>query len=879
MQQRWLAQEINGAMFARDLQKLEDGKLSIHEAQTLFIDYAVSFMEKGDLRKSMFNTVKNITKVGDANWNHALVVIGNQIEARKRSEQIQMASKLVKKLDKKVLNSEVKAAYDKLLKGKSLTKMRSATEVKLNDTVKALVLRDDAGIATPTEIRKLAEAEERLANNPIQNLTLQELRDLNNQLSELVLRDKQIAEEIEEFGRTRRENVNEQVAESTGAFARNKIDSTLKALESNIKNQKIQNLIIESRKAIQGSALWDLNVEYMAELMGEAGQVIKDTVIKPLVEGKIVSKEWKFDSVDEFSKILKDSKMNLKGWSDLEFGGIFGAIKDKDVKKVELYIGSTKQTVSLTYDEAANFMRVARDEDGFNSLVGGGLKRKQNRTVKEEYKMTADDVFEMLKNIPEEVRQYAFEVGDAYFNDYELNKLNKLGNKLLGHEIATEGETYTHLKKDFDDIEGNDEQYGSVKEILNRSGHNGVTPGSLKSKQIASELNKVGGEAIADKLSKSIALEMSSASAGRFSDLEKKIGAVRGAYTVGKLGLRLGSAVVQNTSSLLYGTTVENNATAARVMAHLPIATAKSTSLLIKNKFNVEKAYSEMTEHSPEMRERLQSGFAIDITENSSAADVKRFLATHTGDPDVASKLVRTLSPETAMGMIRMFDAKAMYEGWELAKKEAEIEGYTEGTQEYWDFVEERHNEFTRKTQPTFDNFDKTGFQGAPGLRNVLMFASFRSKLWQVIRKGTYELTHGDPIKGAATLATVVAVQGLSDIMKQAWRAAQGKETPEDEEWIITEVNNLLRSNVLFGAMLSELVIPALDEALGTNTKLYQDKSFIQDIQRDMKNLANAIKTGDDERKKKAIINLLGLLKIPASAIQEYKAAFENIKE
>lgn len=920
---------MRGIILARDFEKVVRQEATVQEAQALFIDYAIRMLKKGDVRKNLFKTVKNIEKVGDKNWNNAVKVVGGIIESRKRNERITNIQKNYKKLQRRELQNYLADEYRKTIRGIGMKKLTEKSELKLNDIILDLSAIDKEDM-TPKQIERLADARARLEANPLADMSLEKLNELDEKLNSILKEDIEAKKEIAQFGKAKREFVQDVAKESAEKYNPGIIARGVRRVEQNVKNQKIRNTIIEGRKLASDVAQSDLNLEFITEFMGESGKAIKDFVIDPMVAGKEESLEWQYDSIDKFEEIVKKSKMKLNGWSHLQYGGWFGAVKDKDLKRVDFKVPSTGETIPMTYDEAANFLRVARDPDGFDSLVNGGLKRKQNRTTISTHTLSEDDVMQMIKQAPEDVRKFAFEVGDQWFNDYEFQKLNELGNDMLGRDIAIEGDTYTHLKKDGEDAITSTNEYASVQDILNRNGHTSPRTGSMKTRQegavgpiviegmteavlrsshehgvfagfgkrmgeieyatkeIAKNLNEVGAEAIADRLSKKVAGEMSTSS-GKYSSLEGILGKLRGAYTVGKLGFRLGSALVQNTSILLYPTEIADSKVRHKIMTKMPEAMAKSWAKATSAKFDVEKAFKDMIDKSPMMRKRLEGGFAVDLTENSTAADVKRFLAATTGDKDAASKIVRKLSPETAMGMIRFFDAMAMYQGWLLAQEQVKEETDLKvGSDAYWDEVRNVHNQFSRKTQPTSDSFDRTGYQDAPGLKQILMFASFRSKLWQVMRKGAHQIQTGDVAGGVETLALVVTLQLASDMMKQGLRKARGKEAPEEkEDWVMLEVANLLRSNVLVGDLLEGLVLPLINDAANKLTgedfaefdSFGADKTYIYDIKTNITRLAEAIREGDEEKRNKYLIKLSAVLKLPLEGLIEYGEIAEELKE
>lgn len=908
---------IKGAMLARDMEKAKAGELSVHDAQALFLDYAIRMIPKNDVRKNLFRTVIKIEKVGDKYWNHALEVTGNIMERRQRNEKVRAIQASYKKLRKRDLEATTKEQYDEAIEGVGMTKLTEKTMMKLRDLELQLSAIDEEDM-TPTQRQRLSEARERLEANPLANMSIDELKALDEKLKAIIMEDISIKKERVALGKARKEKIEEEAKNTAAKFKQTGVEKILSTFEKATKNEKLQNVFIEMRKANKATPLELFNVENTVEMMGEAGEAINEFVIQPVIQGKEKSTEWFYDSIDSFQEVLKKSKLDINNWSSVQYGLVSGVVSEKKIKRHTVRVPSTGKELTMSYDEYANFLRTARDPDGFNTLIDGGMVREQKRTIKDEWKFTPDDVIAIMKEAPEDVVKYAFEVGDAWFNGTEKEKLNELGREYTGHDIATEGDDYTHLKKAGQFAYVDETEYASISELVNRNAHISPKQGSMKARttdtkvpisiegmtesvirsahdhgvyagfgktysqveaamsEFANELNKVGGEAIADKLSKKIASEMTSGTE-KYSVAGKKLSGLRTAYTIGKLGLRLSSAIVQNTSILLYPTIVEDANTRHKVIAKIPEATAKVWAKAVKAKFNVNEAFGEMVQNSPLMRKRLEEGFAIDLTQAGASADVKRFIAEATGDRNRTEKLFRKLSPEQAMGMIQFFDAMAMAQGWELAKEQIKMEkGLSKGDEGYWEAVREVHNEFSRKTQPTSDTFDRSGLQDAPGIKHLMMFASFRSKLWQVIGKAGSEIKSGKkPLKGLETIGYVVLLQVMTDLLKQGVKKAEGKDVPEDkEEFATLTLNNLMGSFPLAGELLTGLIMPLIDE----DHKHYGDETYIADIVNNIVDLANAVRDEDEEKRNKALIKLSAALKIPVEGLMGWVNIINNIR-
>jgi hypothetical protein len=620
------------------------------------------------------------------------------------------------------------------------------------------------------------------------------------------------------------------------------------------------------------------------------------------------------------SNLLKQAGVDLNNWSYYQSQGLaMKAATEKDVKTKSFKLASG-QILKLSYDEVANLLRVIRDPEGKEALLKGGLKRKQNRTTKAYYKLTESDLVGIMANTPYEIKKFAFMVGDSWFNDYERNRLNEISNRVTGFDIADEGANYTHLKRDGDDAVVAEGEYSSARDILARNAHTSLKHGSLKqrtggktaiviegmmesmvrslhehsvyagygeifpkvesaTKIIASKLNDVGAEVFADKLEKKIN-SMFTGTSGNF--VEKFMGKVRSAFVVGNLGWRPATALMQAFSGMLYMAEVEDSGLRHNLMLKYPMIAAKTIADLVKNKFNINKAYDEMINTSVEMRNRFDTGFSSDLTENTTHSEMKKILATVTNNNSKVAKVLNALTPDQSMMAIRAFDAAAMQQGWELAKLEVEATGANPvGSPEYWRDVVDTHNNYVRKTQPTSDEFDNTAVQDAPGLKHVIMFATARAKQWQMLRKA---MVNGATKKGIAraleTALLLFGMQALTEATKEMFKQMEGEGEDEDKiakTLAVKTATGTLSNWLLVGEGLNTLLIPFLNKQAGTNVPVGRNEMYIWNYFTDMKRFAKAKEDGDTEKMVDAATSMLSNVGIPAEGAKTYIDIIRNV--
>jgi hypothetical protein len=405
----------------------------------------------------------------------------------------------------------------------------------------------------------------------------------------------------------------------------------------------------------------------------------------------------------------------------------------------------------------------------------------------------------------------------------------------------------------------------------------------MATKIISADLNSVGAEAFADKLSKKVASIANANDVKKYASFEQFGQKLRSAYVVGKLGFRISSALVQAYSSMLYTANVENASTRAKLWGTLATSTVGSINKLVRAKGDMLKAYSEMFEKSVTMRARFDTGFSADLTENSTTSDFKRILKEVVGSENAAMKLSRVFSAETSMEMIKVFDGIAMYQGWEMAKKEVSIErsDLDVDTEAYWDEVTRVHDDYVRQSQSTSSELDNVGYQDAPMFKMVIMFATARAKQWQMMRRIIWDIKNGNVAKGVEAGIAIVLMQALTEATKMALRVARGGEEPEEpvEDLLAATGISMLQQNIFFGDYVAQVLVPVINFYSDGDIRVFDRELATTEIVHDINKVVKGVMDEDNEKLIDGIVGLSSATGMPAEGVNDIVKIINNYTE
>jgi hypothetical protein len=690
--------------------------------------------------------------------------------------------------------------------------------------------------------------------------------------------------------------------EISNALSTRKDELTTEQIKAN--KMWVRGSIKEAKKLIKRGLGWFANVETVADILdGGKSSSIHDHIIQPIVEGKRESLEFTHTSEDFVVDALNNSPVDVTNWSSNQSSGIAGKAMDKNILRDTF--NTANGIITMTKAEQVGFVRTIADEAGLRHLLKGGLVIGETTTEFE-----IGDIYEIMDEIDDDV----FTVADI-FDDYYAMEGQYLDSFMrdatgLGLDLSKKHQPLLIEGE----IVGIDPEFNSLNEITNRLNKRTFQKGATKARKsnangaviledifttqarssrdvgtfvglsksvpyVTSVLKNVRNDMKQKGLMEEWAIMNNSVENVGASDpslrvapsIARAYSGARKLFISGALGFKGVTAALQSISAGNYFTLVDDMENAAMLGARIPDLVATNTARYTANITDDSSINEEMFQYSPMIRERIEStNIEKDISESGSDANSRRVLNRVTSK-GTSEKALGYVNLNTQMKPIAFMDKVAIKTIWDLAKMEADMEGIEDNKMEW---VANRAEQVIRQTQPTFDNFDKPQISKVPVLKEMTMFASQRGKYVNMSYRAMAKITEGN-VKGGVrdlvwiTAAVPAAIAAIKGVFNNALRGKEEEYEDKDVRYFVSEYLKAYAGNYpVIGEVIENIAEDRQFRPGGVVSA--QGGAVVQ--------LAQALKTGDEEKIKKARERLAIAYGIPAGAF-EIRDIVKNITE
>lgn len=802
-------------------------------AQKILVDYISKVVTNQEIRVGLFRKVIAIEKVGDKYFEDALKAVDKAKEAAYRRKMIANVVGKLKKLKKAKLAPEVADLIKQLDKQYRVGDMSDVDRKRLIELEK-----EELGIAEIDEqMRLMADSWKK----NILSMSTEEIVDMYETVGYLY---KQNKDYLSAARSTMRARVTDMQDKAVKAIENAANISTHKA------NRNFQdNILKKGSRSIVG---WIksfhhtlLNLETLLNSLdgGKTGTLTK-LIFGKLNDARNFKDNYMFRMNDWLKEKAASLGVNLDRWSSNQYGGL-GRILGMNAKTSTISLRTTGgRTVDLTLAEALSLYRTLYDDGGRKHIASGGFKLEDRLDEK--------PMFLDIEST-EKLHEF-FSSGDGrkavlLFDEfYETNaKLaNDFSSSKFGYNVATVknyhplhvdlGEKKAKVFKESSNIEelmshvkGNISNVGSMK----ARSENAKAPLIIRDafKDLAQSISDTAtwmaySQTAADVDSVMSAIEKPMVRRGlgqeykvirqhvdtilkhnftQYGIVEKTMATLRQLFTAGKLGLKLSVVLMQTSAATNYIAYVDDPLLQIRLLAQSIPATLKSVAKQAVNIKNYRKVYGDLMSRSIAIRRRIEGNYEKDIVESGSDAAGRNLLKS-IRNVKATERLLDMVKPDTFLEGISFFDIATIGAIHDMAKTEYEYYNpdVEKGSEEYLDGVAKLTEERMRQTQPTFDVENRALIMNNETVKNIVLFASQRSKNYQMITNGASNIAMGIKTKdlkkvssGMISLLTVMMINALSvEAARKIWSEIKsGGEDDEEDYETIDLVTNVIKTN------------------------------------------------------------------------------------
>jgi len=767
--------------------KLKSSKTNIIEIRKDLTDY-IKKLELKD-KGRMITMVRDVhTKKG---LTKALLRVDSILEKRSRGDAINTLKNTIGKIDTKKLRPEYQKEIKSLM-DIDLVNRRESTIRTLSNTKKYLEEHPDNNMPQK-ELNRL----DILSRKKVGDLTTEDIKLLENSISHLVklhdLKNSMI------FGRKYVEAKDVATQANSNLARAKKIRKDPDAISTRVKSPKAVGRV----KKIATTESY--NAELITQILDkEDGGIIQKVFYDGIDDGR--TKELKFlHQADDYFK--EKIPFNISKWSEH-----FTPKPSKltvDYQKIKL---SSGKTVTITKAEKiALYLHSLNDKNLAHLIEGGFSFAKRPSKIN---KISVEDLAELTKLTPNEQQ-----VADAmyeHYNSIQKGALNKDSVALNGWEVATE-ENYFNIRTNY-----LDRKKDELKASKNFSHKTLEGMGMLKERTNATNAIILDDAFVAlYKSMKSSAAYIGYAQPLRNAKMllndnsfQKSVIENYGQHYLDALKSYLVdiegtisdvSSIEQLTLDVINKLDIAVLGANPFVMMKQPVSySAAATEIDIKYLNNILPAkISEMSEHSPQLRERFKGNISRELGEVAQTGAVRNFW-TH-----------KSSLSQHIMAGIKANDYVAIGKIWTAVKRETKaLHPKLEGDAK-WEHIRKRAEKIIRRTQPTFDMKDRSAIGRSRKLfvRLLTKYSSQRNKNYMMTRRAIEKYnTSGKGVKdnisllkNLVLLAIVMPAMiiGIDELRKKIY----GWVTPERKRryYTLRYIESLLGNVYFVGNVFSSI--------------------------------------------------------------------------
>jgi len=881
---------------------LADNTSNLDLLRHWFIDYAVSVIPKGPIRKNFLKTVMSIksTKVSDPSLKHAVLVANRYAEAKRKDEMVLEFKKLLAPSRYKKLEPDQIGQIEDIIREYDLTKLTATKREKIGEFAKTLN-NIDPRIASTDEILAHKDNVARLEKQPLRSLPEVRMSELLQEVNEVYAESKAISKARKE-GRANSIQAGADAITDSIADRRDELTKKEYAAQKGL----VRGLMKETLKGLKRGLSVFANVETIANIIdGENGGALHTQAIQPIVDGFSEQNDYAHRAEDFMVDKINEINVDVSNWSESQHSGIANKGYAKEVERGTFT--SEGKRFNMTKAEQVSFVRSVGDADALGHIINDGMIIGDDRKT---VKFTVESISEVLNQISDDVYQIADAFGEYY--EMEGNYLDNFLRESAGTSIEVSTDHHPILvKQDAGKLDTAD--FNSVDEIKSRIYKRSFQKGSTKARikgakgailledifvtqaRTAREAGTFVGlsktipyvTSVLDKAKDSMEKKGLQSEWRVVKNVVDQVGTpnpavikspnvaraysgLRKLFVSGALGFKAVTSALQTISAGNYVTMVDGMANRPAILARTPIVVAKNFNDYIRNIKDDSAINEEMFNLIPAVRERFESAnIDRDFGETGNEANARRVLNEVVTKTNRRKALDR-LSVDTPMTPITFMDKVAIKSIFDLVKAEADMMNIAEDKKDAW--VKEKVERTIRQTQPTFSEFDKAEILRAPILKEFTMFSSQRSKYVNMTYRAIAKINEGNVAEGISDLVWVgVAVPAMITALKLAWSAARGTGDEEDRD-LDAFFKTVITSNISNFAVLGELLTNI------TEGRQFRPGGAFVGQGTAITDFANALKSGDEERIAKRAKRLAISFGLP-SGLFEFGDIIKNIGE
>ena len=338
--------------------------------------------------------------------------------AKVRSDQRKEFSRMVKKL-RKVKTAKMDpvqaAPIRELLAGLDLVRLSKPAKVRLEKMLEFIEKNPEA---TVTE--KMSNALDRLEKTHLNDMTLDELRDIFNVVMHHVQLDK-LKKEIK-VGRDKRDTaktVNDSIKEM----------KPLKEIRQEIVSFQPEKPGIRTARLIKDTfGIRHDHYDLIIETLAGPNSIMDKVLFQNIKEGIIEQLKYRQGTFKKFQK-------------GIEYSGLFG--KDKKIPDVDKWLNETVIVgqYELTRNQRMSLYRHSLNTDNRTAILRGGFGIKYSKEPNKVYQFTPDEFNEIIDSLTTEELAFAGEHISDIFED-QANRLNDVFFEKNGYPMPREENYY-----------------------------------------------------------------------------------------------------------------------------------------------------------------------------------------------------------------------------------------------------------------------------------------------------------------------------------------------------------------------------------------------------------------------------------------------------